>query len=185
MGVIWASLWHAGSHNLWYFLGWVQCKIRYPAIQVQIIWGTLWHAGKCNPKVPWITVSMNMSSEVPSDIKVNLFLGTLWVSDLKIHLLWGTSEPKDHSEVPSDMHVYSTVSADFNSLVTYVDHYLLTDSWDGSSHSTVDVPPKLLILMSTPGVLLVVWVVLLYTNLEYKTTCHHYKISHTVMKATN
>lgn len=83
------------------------------------------------------------------------------------------------------MHVYSTVSADFNSLVTFVDHYLLTDSWDRSSHSTVDVPPKLLILMSTPGVLLVVWVVLLYTNLEYKTTCHHYKISHTVMKVIN
>lgn len=47
-------------------------------------------------------------------------------------------------------------------------HNLLTESWEGSSHSTVDVPPKLLMRMSTPGVLLVVWVVLLYTNLEVK-----------------
>lgn len=183
MAVIWASLWHAGSHNLWYFLRWGQCKIRYPAIQVQIIWGTLWHAGKCNPKVPWITVSMNMSSEVPSDIKVILPSESLtWRS---IYSEVPQNQKTIYSEVPSDKHVYSTVSADFNSLVTFVDHYLLTDSWDGSSHSTVDVPPKLLILMSTPGVLLVVWVVLLYTNLEYKTTCHHYKIFHTVMKATN
>lgn len=62
--------------------------------------------------------------------------------------------------------------------MTFFDYYLLMDRWEGSSHSTVDVPPKLLILMSTPWVLLVVWVVLLYTNLEYKKTYHHHKISH-------
>lgn len=73
------------------FWGTGQCKIRYPAIKVHVIWGTPWHAGKCNPKVPCIMVCMNMSSEVPSDIKVSLFLGTFWVSDMKIHLLWGTS----------------------------------------------------------------------------------------------
>lgn len=176
-------------------------------MQVHTIYGNFW--GEVNVKSGILPYRYKLY-EVPYDMQVVQSEGTMHHGKYE-HVIWSalchkgqfifryplslrledpfTEVPQNqktiYSEVPSDMHVYSTVSADFNSLVTFVDHYLLTDSWDGSSHSTVDVPPKLLILMSTPGVLLVVWVVLLYTNLEYKTTCHHYKISHTVMKVIN
>lgn len=126
-----------------------------------------------------------MLFEVFFDIKVNLFLGIFWVFDLKIYLFWGILELKDYFEVFFDMYVYFIVFVDFNSFVIYVDYYLLIDSWDGFSYFIVDVFLKLLILMFIFGVLLVVWVVLLYINLEYKIICYYYKIFYIVMKVIN